>query len=137
VEARTTNEFGEGPDYAEIRVTPEFIERLLRFSRLCKEHGSILITTSDIVDRWNREDEFRIGWGSMQVRKDTFWFEAYPKHASYSVETAVINIANLVSVAVLSTESAYFRRVGDRVFYVDNDDLNGLIARYEDDCEND
>jgi hypothetical protein len=136
VAAQATDEFGEGPDYAEVSVTPGFIEHLLRLSRLCEEHGLESVTTPGAVDRWDREDELRIRGDSLRVWKDTFWFEAYPKHADYNVESAAIDIANLVSVAVLSTEGAYFRRVGDRVFYAESDDdLNGLIALYEGDGE--
>jgi hypothetical protein len=48
-EARATSQFGlgPGPAYAEIRVTPEFVERLLRLSKLCKEHGLRSVTTDD------------------------------------------------------------------------------------------
>jgi hypothetical protein len=39
-------------------------------------------------------------------------------------------------VAVLSTEGDGFRRVGDKVFYAENDKgLNDLIALYEGDGE--
>jgi hypothetical protein len=132
VRARAISEFGEGPDYAEVSVTPEFIEHLLRLSRLCKEHGLESVTTPDAVDRWDQEDELRIRGDSLRVLKDVFWFEAWPKHADYNVETEGIDIASLVSVAVLSTEGDYFRRVGDRVFYAESDDdLNDLIALYE------
>jgi hypothetical protein len=135
VEAQATSEFGEGPDYAEVSVTPEFIEHLLRLSRLCEEHGLESVTTPGAVDRWDREDELRIRGDSLRVWKDNFWFEASPKHADYNVETAAIDIASLVSVAVLSTEGAYFRRLGDRVFYSEDHDLNDFIARYEGDGE--
>jgi hypothetical protein len=138
VKARATGEFGEGPDYAEVSVTPEFIERLLRLSRLCEEHGLESVTTPGAVDRWDREDELRIRGDSLRVWKDTFWFEAYPKHADYSVETAAIDIDSIVSVAVFSWEDADagFRRVGDKVFSAGCDDeLNDLIALYEGDGE--
>jgi hypothetical protein len=138
VKAQATDEFGEGPDYAEVSVTPEFIEHLLRLSRLCEEHGLESVTTQDGVNRWDREVELRISGNSLRVWGDTFWFEAWPKHVDYYVETAAIDIANLVSVAVLSTESDYFRRVGDRVFYAGCDDeLDDLIALYEGDGESD
>jgi hypothetical protein len=133
-EARATSQFGlgPGPAYAEIRVTPEFVERLLRLSKLCKEHGLRSVTTDDAVDRWDQEDDLRIRGCSLRVYGGDFWFEAYPKYASYNVETVSIGIADLASVAALSTEGAGFRRVGDKVFYADDEDaLDCLIDLYE------
>jgi hypothetical protein len=138
-QARAANEFGEGPEYAEIRVTPQFVEKLVRLSRLCEEHGLRSVTTGDAaVDRWDQEDELRIRGDSLRVYGDDFWFEAYPKYGNYNVETVAISIADLASVATLSTEGAGFHRVGDKVFYVDDADaLDGLIALYEGEYEDD
>jgi hypothetical protein len=88
------------------------------------------------MDRWDLQDELRIRGESLWVWRNTFWFEAHLKHADYNVETAIIDIASLASVAVLSTEGDGFRRVGDKVFYAENDKgLNDLIALYEGDGE--
>jgi hypothetical protein len=133
VEARAASEFGEGPAYAEVCVTPEFIEHLLKLSRLCEEHELESVTTTDAVDRWDRQDELRISGDSLRVCGDYFWFEAHPKHADYDVETAAIDIASLASVAALSSEGAGFRRDGNKVFFAESDDgLNDLIAHADD-----
>jgi hypothetical protein len=132
VEARATSEFGEGPEYAEVTVTPDFIEHLLKLSRLCEEHGLESVSVDEGPDLWDREGELRIRGDSLRVWKDTFWFEAHPKHADYNVETVAIDIASLASVAALSSEGAGFRCVGDKVFFAESDDgLNDLIALNE------
>jgi len=133
VESHPINEFDDGPAYAEIRVTPQFVERLLRLSKLCKERGLESVTTDDAVDRWDQEDELRIIGNSLRVYRNDFCFEAYPKHADYNVETAAIDIASLVSVAARrSKRDTRFRRVGDKVFYASREEsLDDLIARYE------
>jgi hypothetical protein len=134
VKAYPTSNFGEGPEYAEISVTPDFIEHLLKLSKLCEDHGLQSVTTSDAVDRWDMDHELRITGDSMRVWDGTFWFEAWPKHADYHVETLAIEIASLASVAALSSEGAGFRRIGDKVFYADSDeDLNDLITLYKGD----
>jgi hypothetical protein len=136
VKAHATSEFGEGVEYAEVSVTPDFIEHLLKLSKLCEEHGLESVTTPDAMDRWDLQDELRIRGDSLRVWRNTFWFESRPKHADYNVETAIIDIASLASVAVLSSEGAGFRRVGDKVFYAESDEgLNDLIALHEGDSE--
>jgi hypothetical protein len=132
VRARAVSEFVEAPEYAEIHVTPQFVEKLARLSRLCKEHGLRSVTTGDAVERWDQEDELRIRGNSLRIYGDDFWFEAYPKYGNYNVETVAISIADLASVATLSTEGAGFRRVGNKVFYADDEDeLDAIIALYE------
>jgi hypothetical protein len=136
VKAHATSEFGEGPKYAEVSVTPDFIEHLLKFSKLCEEHGLESVTTPGAMDRWDLQDELRIRGESLWVWRNTFWFEAHLKHADFNVETAIIDIASLASVAVLSADGDGFRRVGDKVFYAESDEgLNDLIALYEGDDE--
>jgi hypothetical protein len=130
--AHSTSEYGDGPEYAEIRVTPQFVEQLVRLSRLCKEHGLESVTVRDAVDRWDQEDDLRIRGDTLRVYGGDFWFEAYPKYADYNVETVAISIARLASVATRPTEVAGFLRVGDKVFCADDEDaLDCLIDLYE------
>jgi len=132
VEARPISEYGEGPNWAAFTVTPGFIERLLKLSKLCEEQGLESVSVDEGPDLWDQEDDLRIGWNSLRVYGSDFWFEARPKHADYNVETSSIGIGDLASVSVLSTEGAGFRRVGDKVFYAgDEDAIDGLIALYE------
>jgi hypothetical protein len=139
VRARSTSKYGDGPQYAEIRVTTEFVEHLVRLSRLCKEHRLRSVTAGyAAVDRWDQEDDLRITGDTLRVYGDDFWFEAYPKYGNYTVETVAIDIEDLASVATRSKEFVDFRRVGDKVFYADDDDvLNEIIALYEADDEGD
>jgi hypothetical protein len=122
----------DGPRYAEVTVTPDFIERILRLSRLCAENDLTYSASRNAVDRWEREEKLRIRGDFLQVFCSFFYFEAYSEYLDCEVRTYEIDISTLASVAVLSTEGAGFRRVGDRVFYADDEDaLDGLINLYE------
>jgi hypothetical protein len=123
---------GDGPRYAEIRVTPELVEKLIRLSRLCEEHDLLSVETRDSVSLWESKEKLRIRGDCMKVFSCLFYFEAYSKYLDCEVRTNEIDSSALASVAVLSTEGAGFRRVGDRVFYADDEDaLDGLINLYE------
>lgn len=131
VRACAGSEFFKGPEYAEIRVTPKFVEQLVQLSRFREEHEFVTMTIGYEVDRWDLEDEMSIAGGSLGIFEGVFWFNAHPKHAGYNVMTIAIGIANLVSVATLSKKCFGYRRVGDKVFYTDNEStLDDFIALY-------
>jgi hypothetical protein len=98
VEAHAISEFGDSPKYAKLGVTPGFIEHLLALSNLCQEHQLESVTTNDAVDLWDRGEELRIRGDSLRVLKDAFWFEAYPKHADYNIETRAMILDDLIRV---------------------------------------
>lgn len=127
VQAHATSEFGEGPAWAEILITPEFIGRLRRLSRLCQEEGLESVTTAEAPGKWDQEDDLRIRGNSLRVWGDEFWFEAWPKNRDYGIETVPVSIADLATVATLGTDCAGFQRIDDKVFYADSDGLPGVL----------
>lgn len=99
VEAYATDEFGEGPSWAEMTVTPEFLQTLERLRRVCQDENLESVTIPQSPDRWDLEDDLRIRGDSLRVWRDDFWFEAHPKHRDYSVETRSVSIGDLTRVA--------------------------------------
>lgn len=99
VEAYATDEYGEGPSWADVTVTPEFLQTLERLRRVCQDEKLESVTVPQGPDRWDLEDDLRIRDDSLRVYRDDFWFEAHPKHSDYSVETRSILIDHLVQVA--------------------------------------
>lgn len=88
-----------GPSWAEVTVTPKFLHTLKRLRRFCREEVLESVTIQESPDRWDLQDDLRIRDDSMRVFGDSFWFEARPKHADYFVETQMIGIDDLISVA--------------------------------------
>ncbi len=122
VEAYATSEFGEGPEFAVVTVTPEFIDKLVRLRRVCKEHDLESLTIGMAPDMWDQEGDLRIRNNSLRVWGADFWFEAHPKHADYNVETKRISIGDLAFVATLGMEGACFKRIGETVLYAESDE---------------
>ncbi|MDX1252197.1 MAG: hypothetical protein IDH49_08145 [Gammaproteobacteria bacterium] len=66
---------------------------------------------------WDNEDEHRIRGNRLVITDDCFWFSAYPKHASYDVETAEIGFSSLVKAvtdAVTDGRNAIFFDLDDQ-----------------------
>ena len=99
VEAYATNQYDEGPSWAEVTVTPEFLQTLERLRRICQDENLESVTIPQGPDRWDMEDVLWIRNDSLQTWRDNFWFEAYPKYGDYSVETRSILIDHLIRVA--------------------------------------
>lgn len=96
--ASATSEFGEGPEWAGVTVTPEFLQTLLRLRRVCRDEKLESVTVSQAPDCWDQEEYFRIRGDSLRVWGNDFWFEAHPKYADYNVETRAIDIDKLLKV---------------------------------------
>ena len=94
-EAYACDDYGDGPTFAELEVTPEFCARLQRLAALCTEHQLTELRVSDDPDAWGPgdvEQEMRFTMPELVVAGDSFWFTDHPKHANYSVETRAIGI---------------------------------------------
>jgi hypothetical protein len=134
VEVHAINEYGEGPSYAEITVDKDFLDRLVRLRRVCKENDLESVSVLTGPDRWEAEDYFRLRGDNLRVFGDLFWFEAHPKHADYSVETAMLSIADLCSLATLGTDGGNcFKWSNGKLFYAsDSSHLQDFIEMVED-----
>lgn len=136
VEAYATDEYGEGPSWAEVTVTPGFLQTLERLRRVCQDEKLESVTVPQGPDRWDLEDDLRIRGDSLRVWRDDFWFEAHPKHRDYSVESRSIFIDDLVRIAarVASNDtenplpSGFTVRKG--IYFYDASDSEDLADRY-------
>jgi len=96
------------PQWAMIEVSQEFLEELLRLRALVQSSGV------DRVQKWgspqwsegqecvdeddDEEVALRMDVGMLVVESDRFWYEARPKHADEEVETAGVDIEDLLKV---------------------------------------
>lgn len=117
VDVRATDEFGDAPAFAAIEVTPEFLARLCELSELCKRYALESVNVSSGQVTWQRSDEFRITGDSLRVYGEDFWFEAYPKHAYYQIETAAVCIPDLIKAAGDGDEGTQGGFYGDLEFH--------------------
>ena len=121
IDAYALNEWGDGPAYAVVNVDRAFCDRLVRLRRLCGDNDLESVTVAAGPDRWENQDELRIRGDSLRVCGDAFWFEAYPKHADYGVETRSIEIDALLKIAAAGPnappESDCFRWSDSRLYY--------------------
>ena len=99
IEAYAVHDLGDSSSYAAIMVDEAFVKRLKQVQKLCEQHKLESVSLSLAPDFWESGDELRIGYDSLRVSGESFWFEAIPKHAGYSVETRMIDIRHLELVA--------------------------------------
>ncbi len=98
MEVHATVEFGDSPEFAVVEITQDFLDRLGVLSALCKSNGLESVSVSAGPASWHREEELRITGDSLRVFGDMFWFEAYPKHGNYQIETQSVNIPALTDI---------------------------------------
>ena len=104
-------------------VDQKFISRLKQLQSVCAEFDLSSVHTVGSPEAWgpgNVQDDLRLTMPELVVGNGAFWFNDYPKHASYQIETNSIGIDNLVEmVAIESNERLYF---GD-----DTDELKEIV----------
>lgn len=136
VDAYAASEFGDGPSYAEIIVDQAFIERLVRLSRVCFDNDLESVTVANAPDKWDNDDDLRLQGSSLQVWGDNFWFEAYPKHSDYKVETRGMSVTMLKNIAEAGVDADVpddcFKWLNGSLYYTGNpDSISGLIDIHE------
>ena len=99
MDVHATDEFGDTPEFAIVEITQDLLERLGVLSALCKRNGLESVSVSAGPASWHREEELRITGDSLRVFGDVFWFEAYPKHGNYQIETQSVDIPALTDIA--------------------------------------
>lgn len=97
VSSHCTNEHGQSPDFCEIEISVEQLQRLEALQALCV--GGIVSITADtsacIWESVKRHEELRL-WGSEVVVSGTgIWFRTYAKHQDGHIETNEISLADL------------------------------------------
>lgn len=96
LEAYAKSEYGDGPAWAKVTLTPERIRQLTNLSNLCLEHQLCSVTVLEAPDEWDMEDEIRLVGDETVVSGSSVWFTCYPKHADYECETRITDIATLI-----------------------------------------
>lgn len=116
--AYVCDEWGEGPDWAVITITPEFIVELQHLQDLVATKGYGDMSTQGWAPNWDSDDTYRVGTESMSVTSTEFYFEGYPKHVSYQVRTASVPIAGLLAaIAEGGSSDIRLRMIGDKLFF--------------------
>lgn len=96
------------------------VEHVQKLGALCIEHG---LSECRIYDspEWDGNDEWRMSSEEMVVTPSSFWFVAYPKNATYHVETRAVEISDLLEK---------LRNGEDRVLF--GNDTDELLKYLED-----
>lgn len=105
LEAYACDEHGDGPRWARLCVDAPFLARLTYLAALVQAHRLASVTTYDSPDEWDAEDELRLRSHELVVSGSDFWFTAAPKHASYQVETRLVEVNELVGQVARALES--------------------------------
>ena len=107
--AYATNEF-EGPLYARLDVTPDFILTLRRLRALCSEQRLAQARINDAPDEWGPgtiEEEMRLEAPELVVTPHMFWFTDTPRHMPFHIETACEAIDRFVETVSGPGEPIY------------------------------
>jgi hypothetical protein len=118
VEAFACDDNMQGPSWAKVTVTQQFLDEVLRLRGLCQSQGVDLVAKSRCPDKWDGEESLRLRGDDLYVTADSWWFRACPKHSDYAVETRNIDIDTLLSLlSGNGSGDGYLVRYQDKLFY--------------------
>jgi hypothetical protein len=106
IEAHAIDEYGDSPPFASLKVTQEWVEDLLELQALCIHKRLGYIAVDGGPDEWKDDEQYRMRDDWLIVDSSSFWFDAHPKHANYSVQTETVNIEQLIAALGLREETA-------------------------------
>lgn len=95
IEAYAADDYGDGPTYIRLDVTPAFKAQLRKLQRLVQDNGLSEARVYTGKAAWGPkgiEDELTLANDEMVVTHDAFWFVSQPKYVDYHVETRGMNI---------------------------------------------
>lgn len=98
IEAHACSESVGYPSWGKVEVTAPWLKSLLQAQAMVREKDLEEVTLTDTLDAWDAQDTLRISGDELIVDKTHFWFQAYPKNASYHVETRMVSIAQLLEL---------------------------------------
>ena len=126
--AYAMNEYGEGPSFAVIDLTPELIQRLESLHQICKDHNLHRAVVWGSPEAWDQENELRLRGDTLQVddQGEAHW-AAYPKYGDYLVETSAIRVEWL-KLLLADGQHPYVRVLEGIAYYPDSeaDDLQAM-----------
>ena len=122
VKADSTSEYGgDGPSYAKVIVSNQFLARLLRLAKMCETESFSEIRIQDEPDVWGGcdQEELRLQSPELVVTSTSFWFTASPKHSNHLIETDLTDIASFIKQTTIGE--------GDVYFATDEDELRSAV----------
>jgi hypothetical protein len=138
VDAYACDYYGEGPSWAKVDLSQQFLDEVLRMQRICKEQGVDMVTKSWAPEKWEQEERLRLENDDLYVTAESWWFRARPKHADYAVETRSVDIANMLALlgpGSPAESTAHAATCKGVQFYVTSGDMTGFIQMLVDDGE--
>lgn len=111
LEAYAASDFGDGPDFAQVTLTPELIVNIRRLKALCDGCGLSEVRIYASPNLWGPGDvdgDLRLNCAELVVTSSSFWFVDRPKHASYHIETRAVSIDEFLAVVDKPSSKAFF-----------------------------
>lgn len=113
--AYAVNEHADGPAWAKVELTEEFLRKVEQLSALCQEHKLRSVTVHGAPAEWDLEDELRLTYDRLEVHGEVLWFSCSPKHGTYECESRAIGLPQLRAIIEGKPEDD-FTYEGDLVF---------------------
>lgn len=113
--AYAVNEHADGPAWAKVELTEEFLQRVERLAALCVEHKLRSVTVHEGPAEWDLEDDLRLTYDRLEVHGDSLWFSCSPKHGTYECESRAVGLAQLRRLLEGKAENDFIFE-GDLVF---------------------
>lgn len=139
LEMYCTEAEGDSPLWAEVSLTPEFLNTIIEAKEWVIEKKLSSVSLNDFPDNYERKtDDIVIrddNWW-LCVDEDGFWFRGIPKHAGSPVETYRADIETLLQCLDEKTESdsKNFKWFGGRLFH-DSTSPDSLIRSFLNDLD--
>lgn len=127
LEAYACDDNGDGPRWARLSVDAAFLARVSYLAALVEAHRLASVNTYDAPEAWDGEAELRLRNHALVVSGGDFWFEAHPKHATYHVETRMVDVREFVATVGEALE----RGGTDPVLYFGNEDAAAVAHEAE------
>ena len=141
LEAFACDEYGDGPAYAEISLTPSLVKEMVRLAAIGKAAGMRVVHVDSSDGIWGGDDDaFRMRGTDMVVMpsvhgsmgESSVYWKGHPKHAYYNCETRSFDLNDLL--ACLAGEAVEERGFAeqDGVLFWDgnNGGVQDLIDNY-------
>ena len=126
--AHAVSDHADGPAWARIELTEEFLRKVERLSALCSEHKLRSVTVHAAPDEWDLQDELNLTWDRLEVHGDSLWFSCSPKHGTYECETQAIGLEDLKEFLAGQRAECDFVFEGD--FIYQNEDVKELYEEH-------
>jgi hypothetical protein len=123
------NDVATGPEYATFSLEPALVARLAELRALVEVHNLDHVNVDCFAMDWGPKsisEALLILHSRLCVSSHSFWFQTWPKHASYQIETAAINFD--VLEAAMTDEG--WGTVEKPHYCGDHDAMPGVLERY-------